>query len=111
LIVGISKADLLRNHLPLTEQLYLEQPNGRYALDVAKLKEVSRQTQRLMEEVVPEVVSTALNIAEEVWFLPISALGHNPDKHGVRPSEIEPIWAELPFVFTLYKKGLVQGIE
>ena len=111
LIVGISKADLLRHHLPLQEQLYVEQANGLYALDVKKLKAISDTTQRLMTRVVPEVVSTALNIAEEVWFLPISALGHNPDKDGVRPSEIEPIWAELPFVFTLYKKGLIQGIE
>ena len=111
LIVGISKADLLRHHLPLQEQLYIEQADGLYALDVKKLKEISAVTQRLMTRVVPEVVSTALNIAEEVWFLPVSALGHNPNKDGVRPSEIEPIWAELPFVFTLYKKGLIQGIE
>jgi hypothetical protein len=37
----------------------------------------------------------------------MSALGHNPMSGGVRPSDVHPVWAELPIVFTLARKGFV----
>ncbi len=107
LIFGVSKADLLRNRLPLNAPIYTGDGPRKFALDVQALKDVSRQTEALLNEIAPEVTATAHDIASDVWFVPISALGHNPMREGVRPCDIKPIWTELPVVFTLAKKGLI----
>lgn len=110
LIFGVSKADLLRHRLPLDAPIYSGGAPGGYALDVAVLREVSRKTEACLDEIVPEVVATAHEIATDVWFVPVSALGHNPMREGVRPCDIKPIWTELPVVFTLAKKGLIPTV-
>ena len=107
LIFGVSKADLLRRQLPLDAPVYCKQSTGHYALNMDALRDLSIATETLLRSVVPEVVSTARNIASEVYFVPISSLGHNPMKDGVRPCDIKPIWTELPVVFTLAKRGLI----
>lgn len=111
LIFGVSKADLLRNRLPLNMPIYTGDEPRKYALDVGVLKEVSRQTEDLLNEIAPEVTATAHDIASDVWFVPVSALGHNPMREGVRPCDIKPIWTELPVVFTLAKKGLIPVVN
>ena len=110
LIFGVAKADLLARQLPLDSSIYRADENGHYALNIAALRDVSRQTEALLDRIVPEVTATAHDIAEDVWFLPVSALGHNPVIDGVRPCDIKPVWAELPVVFTLAKKGLVPTV-
>ena len=115
LVLGVSKADMLRNELPLDKDPYREIGTGangkpRFALDYDVLRSVSDATESLLNDFAPESVSTARDIAEEVWFLPMSALGHNPMQEGVRPSDIHPIWAELPILFTLARKGLVETV-
>ena len=60
-----------------------------------------------VESVAPETVLTARELAENVWFLPMSALGHNPMQEGVRPADVKPIWAELPMLMALARRGLV----
>jgi hypothetical protein len=107
LIFGVSKADLLRQHLPLDAEIYKKFDEKRLALDLVVLKQVSEATENLLNDVSPEVTATAHDIASEVWFVPVSALGHNPMREGVRPCDIKPIWTELPVVFTLAKKGLI----
>ncbi len=107
LIFGVSKADLLYKHLPLDATIYKGNEPRKFALDLDVLRDVSRRTEVLLNDVAPEVVNTARDIASDVWFVPVSALGHNPMKEGVRPCDIKPIWTELPVVFTLAKKGLV----
>lgn len=111
LIFGVSKADLLRNHLPLDMEIYKKNGDDCYALDFNALRRISRKTEALLNEVVPEVPATAHDIASDVWFVPISALGHNPKREGVRPCDIKPLWTELPVVFTLAKKGLIPTID
>ena len=106
LVVGVSKADLLAGSLPLEAPVYVSGKGGE-RLDLGVLKDVSRRTEALLKEVVPEVVATAREIATEVWFLPMSALGHNPKREGVRPCDIHPIWSELPIAFALARAGLV----
>ncbi len=110
LIFGVAKSDLLRDKLPLDAELYSMTDDGRYALNIAALRSVSADTEAFLAEISPEVVNTAHDIASEVWFIPISALGHNPMREGVRPCDIKPLWTELPVVFTLAKKGLVPTI-
>ena len=111
LLFGISKCDLLRKHLPLDAEPYKETEGGGFALDVAALHKISDSTERFLEDIAPEVTATAHDISEDVWFLPVSALGHNPMREGVRPCDINPIWVELPVVFTLAKQGLVPTVN
>lgn len=110
LIFGISKADLLRRHLPLDIQIYQAVEGGRHALDLEALRKVSDATEALLSDVAPEVTATAHDIASEVWFVPVSALGHNPMREGVRPCDIKPLWTELPVVFTLARKGMIPTV-
>lgn len=109
-VFGVSKADLLRRYLPLDVQVYKQVDGNLCALDFDALRKVSVSTEDLLANIVPEVVATARNIASEVWFMPISALGHNPMKEGVRPCDIKPTWPELPVVFTLARKGLIPTV-
>ena len=108
LLFGISKADMLRERLPLDADLYVrKESDGTFALDFDALRSVSRATEAFMDEIAPEVVATAHDIAGEVWFVPFSALGHNPMQEGVRPADVKPVYSELPVVFTLARKGLL----
>ena len=110
LIVGFSKADMLRDRLPLSEQPFAAREDGSFALDWNALHRISDATEALLEEHVPEVVGTARDVASEVWFLPMSALGHNPKNEGVRASDVNPVWAELPVLFTLAVRGMVPTV-
>ena len=106
LIFGVSKADLLRRYLPLEGEVYREG-----ALDLGVVKKVSKATEDFLMDVAPEMVAAAHDLTEDVWFLPVSALGHNPMKEGVRPCDIHPVWPELPIVLTLAYKGLIPTVE
>lgn len=111
LLFAVSKADLLRDRLPMDAEVYRRDGDGRLALDVAALREVSDRTAQFLDEFVPDVSATARDVSDDVWFLPVSALGHNPMKDGVRPCDIKPVWAELPVVFTLALKGMVPTVN
>lgn len=107
LIFGISKADMLRTKLDFSAAPYAELAGGGWALDWEALKAISSATEAFVGDVAPEAVLTAHELAEEVWFLPMSALGHNPMQEGVRPRDVKPVWAELPVVFALARRGVV----
>lgn len=111
MLFAISKADMLRSELPMDIDVYHINDAGRLALDVAALHEVSDKTESFLDKYVPEVSATARDISNDIWFLPVSALGHNPMKEGVRPCDIKPIWTELPVVFTLAQKGIVPTVN
>lgn len=111
LLFAISKADMLNRELPMNVSVYAVRPDGKTALDVMALREVSDKTEAFLDKYVPEVSATARDISNDIWFLPVSALGHNPMNEGVRPCDIKPIWAELPVVFTLAQKGLIPTIN
>ena len=111
LIFAISKADMLRGELPMCAEIYRMNDAGRLAIDVAALRQVSDMTEDFLDKYVPEVSATARDISNDVWFMPISALGHNPMKEGVRPCDIKPLWAELPIVFTLALKGMIPTVN
>ena len=107
MLFAISKADMLHKDLPLTDDIYRINDAGQLALDVAALREISDKTEAFLDQHVPEVSATARDISNDIWFVPISALGHNPMREGVRPCDIKPTLAELPVVFTLAKRGIV----
>ena len=111
LLFAVSKADMLQRELPMSAEVYKMNDAGQLALDVAALRAVSDATEAFLNRTVPEVAATAQDISNDIWYLPISALGHNPLEEGVRPCDIKPIWAELPFVFTLAHRGIIPTVN
>ena len=111
LLFAISKADLLHNELTLQAELYKKIDEKRFALDVAALRQLSDATAKFLDDYAPEVSATARDVSDDVWFIPVSALGHNPMKEGVRPCDIKPLWTELPVVFTLARRGMIPTVN
>lgn len=76
-------------------------------LNHRRLTQVSRDMRKLMSRLAPEVVNAADGFADNVTYIPVSALGHPPTldpdtgKLGIRPCDISPKWAEVPFLYLL----------
>lgn len=119
LIVVVSKYDLWRQLLDceLPDKAWSwESSFNTCVLDVNLIKNTSFQLRNLLEEVCPELVSTAESFAGEVLYLPNSALGHSPELNpetgmiGIRPGQIEPFWVTLPMLYFFYQRGFIPAI-
>ena len=81
--------------------------SGEITLNHRRILQVSNDIRQLMLMYAPEFVNAAEGFAENVTYVPVSALGHSPTleretgKLGVRPSQISPQWAELPLLYLL----------
>ena len=80
---------------------------GETVLNHRRILQVSRDMRQLMVQFAPEFVNAAEGLAENVTYVPVSALGHSPTlevktgRFGVRPGKIAPQWAELPLLYLL----------
>jgi hypothetical protein len=87
-------------------------------LDLDRIDRISAKIRSLLQSVTPEVVSTAEDFAEEVVYIPVSALGHSPekypDKNGllIRPKDIHPHWVTVPLLYSYarWATGLIAGV-
>ncbi|NMA45610.1 MAG: FHA domain-containing protein [Lentisphaerae bacterium] len=120
LIILVSKFDtwkqLLDAEVP-REPWQWDADSNSCALDVATIKNVSFALRHLLEQVCPEVVSTAESFAGEVLYLPNSALGHSPELNeatgmiGIRPRDVEPLWVAVPMLYFFYERGFIQDVR
>lgn len=118
LVVVLSKYDtwrsLLSHDLP-EEPWKWDGELNTCALDVPLLKNVSFELRMLLDELCPEIVSTAETFAGEVLYLPNSALGHSPELDeetgllGIHPRDIEPFWATVPMLYFLCQHGFIKA--
>ena len=118
LILMVSKFDvwkqLLDFELP-AEPWQWESEYNTNALDVDLIKNVSFAVRQLLDEICPEVVTTAESFAGEVLYLPNSALGHSPEVGengmvGIRPIDVEPFWVSVPMLYFFYERGFIQPV-
>jgi len=119
LIVIVSKCDvwkqLLEFDLP-KEPWRWESMYNTCVLDVNLIKNISFQLRHLLEEICPELVSTAESFAGEVLYLPNSALGHSPELNdengmiGIRPGKVNPFWVTVPMLYFFYQRGFIPPI-
>ncbi len=118
LILMVSKFDvwkqLLDFELP-AEPWQWESEYNTNALDVDLIKNVSFAVRQLLDEICPEVVTTAESFAGEVLYLPNSALGHSPEVGengmvGIRPIDVEPFWVSVPMLYFFFERGFIQPI-
>jgi len=85
------------------------------ALDKELIQERSRQVRKLLWELSPEIVAAAESFAQQVIFVPVSAMGRSPDvdpqtgAFGIRPRDIHPRWAEVPLLYFLahWMEGII----
>jgi hypothetical protein len=63
------------------------------------------------------MVSTAEDFAENVVYIPVSALGHSPEKYPekngllIKPKDIRPRWVTIPLLYSYarWSTGLIAG--
>lgn len=82
-----------------------------HAIDVGAVKRQSQLARRMLLEVSPEIVTAAEGFAENVTYVPVSAVG--PAAHmgafdsdgnpqlAIRPSETKPHWVTVPFLYAV----------
>lgn len=88
------------------------------ALDVGVIERQSKLARALLLKVSPEIVTAAESFAEEVVFVPASAVGwavkfDSKNKSPViRPAEAKPYWATVPFLYGLSRSapGLIPTV-
>jgi len=72
----------------------------------ADLRAVSDRCLAVVGGLAPEFAAAANALAEDLWFVPVSALGSSPmrganGRFHLPASAIRPRWAEMPFVLSL----------
>ena len=116
LIVVVTKADAWCHLLGQESEsftlpeLYWKTPQGTQ-FDTQRVDEMSRVVRSVLAQCAPEFVSAAESFAEQVIYIPVSALGRAPEldpQSGqlcVRPREIQSAWVEAPMVYALQRWG------
>jgi len=89
------------------------------ALDMDRIERISQKVRRLLLEATPEVVSNAEDFSDEVIYMPISALGHSPEKYPdrngllIKPKDVHPHWVTIPLLYSYarWSTGLIAGVR
>jgi len=110
LFVIVTKADcwsfLLDTKLP-PEPLVRSSKGEIHALRRALVDQVSQRLREVLWKYTPELVATAEGFADEVIYIPVSAMGRSPETDpqtgalGIRPKDIKPWWVEVPLLYFL----------
>jgi hypothetical protein len=124
LLVLVGKSDIWAPMIEgedLTAEPVLRDVKGEQhlaVLDMERIERISAKVRALLLGLTPEVVSTAEDFAQEVVYLPVSALGHSPEKYPdksgllIRPRDIHPRWVTVPLLYSYarWASGLIAGI-
>lgn len=120
LIILVPKADIwlhLLGYSVPAEPWKWNPETKTYALDIDTVMSTSFSVRALVEETSPELVSTAETFAQDVIFLPDSALGRSPelDEAGntlaIRPRDIKPFWITVPMLYHFFRYGLIPAVS
>lgn len=115
IIIVVTKYDvwwrMIGNHQRLPDPWRPPGDKNR-GLDMATIEAVSQAVRELLWKFTPEIVSAAEAFTDRVVYVPVSATGCSPKLDeptgnvlGVRPSEMNPVWAEVPMLIALAKWG------
>ena len=119
LLIVVPKYDMWREMFPVElkneEPLKYDEANMRYRLDVGCILKISYLLRDLLLKLSPEIISVAEVFAEQVFFIPVSALGQMPeydkehDMIAVKPDNLAPVWAEVPLLLLLSYQGYLKS--
>lgn len=110
LVVIVTKYDswsALLDGKPLTLPIVPGKSGELHGIDLTIVEKMSQQVRRVLWELTPEIVSTAEAFAENVIYIPVSAIGRSPEldpasgKLAVRPRDMQPQWTEVPLLYVL----------
>jgi hypothetical protein len=124
LLVLVAKSDIWAPLIPdedLVSEPIVRDAGGEAhlaVLDFDRIERVSRKIRQLLFSVTPEVVSTAEDFSEEVVYIPVSALGHSPEKYPdksgllIKPKDVKPSWVTIPLLYSYarWATGLIAGV-
>lgn len=90
-----------------------------YGLDIDMIEQRSQGARELLLRATPEIVTVAEGFAQEVIYVPVSAVGWNArldsrtSQMAIRPEETNPHWAAIPMLYALtrWSKGLIPRIS
>jgi hypothetical protein len=92
------------------QEPWITSPGGKVArVDTARIERRSQEVRALLMQTTPEVVAAAESFAQQVTYIPVSALGRSPEldprsqKLAVRPRLIRPLWATVPFIYGMHR--------
>ena len=77
------------------------------ALNVEQIDAVSARVKAVLARLTPELVAAAEGFAEQVIYIPVSALGRSPEVDaktgllGIRPRDLRPLWTEVPLLYAM----------
>ncbi len=123
LLVLVAKSDIwapIFSEDIATEPI-LSDPEGKVHLsvmDIQRIERVSAKLRALLLDVTPEIVTAAEDFARDVVYIPVSALGHSPEKEPdktglfIRPANVKPHWVTTPLLYSYarWATGLIAGI-
>ncbi len=117
LIVMVAKADALGSSFNeiLSADPFVVNDMYEHVLDMRLLLKISYQIRELIREYSPTVVSAVESMADDVIYMPVSALGHSPVAHNesefVDLEKLSPKWVDVPILYILYRLGYLEGIK
>jgi len=122
LLVLMGKSDIWHPLIDedIADDPIIQDPTGSFPLalvDMNRIERVSGKIRSLLLEMAPEIVTVAEDFSPEVVYMPVSALGHSPQRLAgttglcVRPRDIRPWWVTAPLLYALARwfPGLVGG--
>jgi hypothetical protein len=87
-------------------------------MDLDRIEKRSQDVRALMLKVCPEVVTAAEGFAQQVVYVPVSALGRSPVLNrsrslAIQPREIRPVWVTVPLLYGICRwlPGLVPAFK
>ena len=91
---------------------------GTRAIRIFSLKAPTSVREITLQDITPEIVSAAEDFSDEVVFIPVSALGHSPEKYPdrsgllIKPRDVHPRWVTIPLLYSYarWATGLIAGI-
>ncbi|MBI2826543.1 MAG: hypothetical protein HYX69_17870 [Planctomycetia bacterium] len=110
LIVVVTKYDCwasLLDNEPLDDPWVQGKRRPSCALDKEVIQERSQKLRKVLWQLTPEIVAAAEGFAQQVIYIPVSAIGRSPESDpqtgalGIRPRDIHPRWAEVPLLYFL----------
>jgi len=123
LLVLVAKSDIWAPIFSedITTEPILSDPEGKVDLsvmDLQRIQRVSDKLRTLLLELTPDIVSAAEDFAHDVVYIPVSALGHSPEKEPdktglfIRPADVKPHWVTIPVLYSYarWATGLIAGI-
>lgn len=84
-----------------------------WKVNMGNITLISYLMREILQDISPDIVAVTESFFKEVYFIPVSSLGHIPeldpehDAISVRAGSLDPIWAEVPVLVQFANAGLV----